>query len=155
MMREERKGERTIEVLLVEDDEADAELTRELLQETRLNMSISTVQDGEMALDHLRNSRNFAWSARPDLIILDLNMPRKDGRELLAELKSDPELRRLPVVVLTTSEDERDVERCYDLGASAFLSKPSGFDRFNRLVQAFVSFWFTEVRYPGTNRRGE
>lgn len=140
-----------ITILLVDDDRDDRLLARRALSKGRLANDIYEVEDGEELMDYLR--RKGAYSApetspAPGLILLDLNMPRKDGREALREIKSDPALRRIPVVVLTTSEAERDVVESYDLGVNAFVSKPVTFEELSHAVQVLGNFWFEIVKLP-------
>lgn len=141
---------RPIEILLVEDNEGDVRLTREALQEAKVRNNLAVVRDGQEALDYLRRpSEDGDKPPRPDLILLDLNLPRKDGREVLAELKSDPALRRLPVVVLTTSSSEKDILESYDLHANCYITKPVDLDQFINVVTHIEDFWLTIVKLPG------
>lgn len=137
-----------IDILLVEDDPADVLLTREVLQRGKDFNSLSVAKDGVEALAMLRGESEEKLPGTPDLILLDLNMPRMNGREFLTELKSDPALKRLPVVVLTTSDAERDVVSSYELHASCFVTKPVDLDQFTRVVSAIQDFWFAVVRFP-------
>jgi CheY-like chemotaxis protein len=137
-----------IKILLVEDDPGDVLITTEALEHTKLLHRLDTVADGEAALDFLHRRPPYEDASRPDLILLDLNLPRRDGREVLAEVKSDPGLRTIPVVVLSTSEAEEDILRSYDLHANAYVSKPVGFDAFVRIVQQIDDFFLTVVRLP-------
>ncbi|HEV7720907.1 MAG TPA: response regulator [Iamia sp.] len=139
---------RPIDILLVEDDPGDVLITREALEHSKVTNRLSTVGDGEQALAYLRHQGEHADATRPDLILLDLNLPRCDGREVLAEVKNDPDLRRIPIVVLTTSQAEEDILRSYDLHANAFVSKPVDFDRFVEVVRQIDEFFFTVVRLP-------
>lgn len=138
-----------IELLLVEDSEPDVRLTREALKEAKMWNNLWVVEDGVEAIEFLRRSGRYADSPRPDLILLDLNLPRKDGRQVLLEIKADPSLRRIPVVVLTTSRDEADVLRAYDLHANCYITKPVDFNRFMEVVRSIEDFWLTVVRLPG------
>jgi len=138
----------TIEVLLVEDDPGDVELTQESLLDSKLKINQTVVNDGVEALDYLRKQNGYAKATRPDLILLDLNMPRKDGREVLAELKMDDNLKTIPVVVLTTSEADQDILKSYGLGCNCYVTKPVGLEQFSRVIQTIESFWFTVVRLP-------
>jgi len=142
-----------ISVLLVEDNPADADLTRETLDECRLRLALSVASDGEEAMDFLRLRGRFAGERRPDLVLLDLNLPRKDGREVLAEMKADPELRSIPVVVLTSSQAERDVAQSYALGANCYVAKPVDLRAFQRIVRGLEEFWFTVVKLPPATER--
>ena len=136
------------EILLIEDNEGDAVLTEEALLESRIRISLHTVHDGVEALAFLRRSGAFKDAVRPDLILLDLNMPRMDGREFLQIAKRDPELSSIPVVVLTTSEAEQDIVESYALQASCFVTKPVDFKQFQKIVRELSEFWFTVVRLP-------
>ena len=141
---------RPIEVLLVEDDEGDVLMTREALDEGKVFNRLSVVGDGVEAIAYLRREQPYADATRPDLVLLDLNLPRRDGRQVLAEVKTDPDLRRIPIVVLTTSEAEEDVLRSYDLHANAYVTKPVDFDRFVEVIRQIDDFWISVVRLPGT-----
>ena len=137
-----------IQVLLVEDNPGDVELTVEALEESKLLINLSVAGDGEQALRFLKRQGEYADAPLPDLILLDLNMPRMDGREVLAQIKQDEKLHRIPVVVLTTSEAEHDILLTYDLHANCYITKPVDFDQFTRVVQAIEGFWFTVVKLP-------
>lgn len=137
-----------LDVLLVEDDEDDVRLTREALRDSKVIVSMTVASDGEQALQRLRREGPFADAPRPDLILLDLNLPRLSGREVIAELKKDPELKLIPVVVLTTSEADSDIVKCYDLGANCYITKPVNFDQFRRIVKAIDEFWLEIVKLP-------
>ncbi len=137
-----------IEILLIEDNAGDARLAEEALKESKVRNKLHHVRDGVEAMQFLQRRQEYAHVPPPDLILLDLNLPRKDGREVLAEIKEDPELRLIPVVVLTTSEAERDLLKSYDLHANAFVVKPIDLDRFIEIVQTIESFWFTVVKLP-------
>jgi CheY-like chemotaxis protein len=141
-----------IEILLVEDNPADVRLTREALKEAKVVNRLSVVTDGEEAMAFLRRQGRHAEAPRPDLILLDLNLPRKDGREVLAEVKEDESLRSIPVVILTTSKSEEDVLRTYDLHANCFISKPVGLEQFLRVVESIEDFWLSVVRLPADKR---
>lgn len=136
------------EVLLVEDDPGDIELTRSALKQNKLKISLSVAEDGEQALDFLRRKGKYANAPRPDLILLDLNMPRKDGREVLAEIKKDESLKTIPVVVLTTSNADTDVIKSYELGCNCYATKPVGFKEFCGIIKEIEEFWFTIVKLP-------
>jgi CheY-like chemotaxis protein len=138
-----------IEILLVEDDPGDVLMTREAFQDHKVQNNLHVVSDGVEALNYLRGEGEFAERLRPDLILLDLNLPLKDGREVLAEVKADERLRRIPIVVLTTSEAEEDVLRSYDLHANAYITKPVDFDRFVDVVKHIDEFFVSVVRLPG------
>lgn len=137
-----------IEILLVEDNEGDARLAIEALKDSKVRNNLYYVKDGVEAMAFLQRQGEHAGMPPPDLILLDLNLPRKDGREVLAEIKEDPELRMIPVVVLTTSQAERDLAETYGLHANAFITKPLDLDRFVEVVQAIENFWFTIVKLP-------
>jgi CheY-like chemotaxis protein len=141
--------DRAIEVLLVEDNLGDVELTTLALEESRLSIHLSVVGDGADALDFLhRQHQRYANAPHPDLILLDLNLPKKSGYEVLAAIKNDEALKRIPVVVLTTSQSEEDILRAYNLYASGYISKPARFDRFVQVVQSIEDFWFATVKLP-------
>ena len=139
---------RVVDILLVEDDPGDVELTREGLAEGKMLAHLHTVDDGIKALRFLRREQPYGDAVRPDIILLDLNLPRMDGRETLKEIKADARLRSIPVVVLTTSEAEVDILTSYDLGASCYIAKPVGFDEFMKVVRSLEDFWFTIVKMP-------
>ena len=139
---------RSVDVLLVEDDPADVELTREGLKDSKMLVHLDTVDDGIKAMQYLRREAPYTDASRPDLIILDLNLPRKDGREVLKELKNDEALRTIPVVVLTTSQDAWDIQRCYEWGANCWITKPIGLKEFIKIVETIQDFWFTVVKLP-------
>jgi CheY-like chemotaxis protein len=141
---------RPVEILLVEDSPSDTDLTLEALKDFKLRNHVSTVEDGVLALQYLRRQGDYALVPRPDLILLDLNLPRKDGREVLAEIKADPELRSIPVVVLTTSHAEQDVQRAYHLNANCYITKPVDFNQFLEVVRSIESFWLCVVTLPQT-----
>jgi CheY-like chemotaxis protein len=138
----------SIEVLLVEDDPGDVVLIQEAFADNKVRNRLHVVSDGVDALRFLRQEDEFADVPRPDLILLDLNLPRKDGREVLAEVKGDPELRSIPVVVLTTSKAEEDILRSYDLHANAYVTKPVDFNRFIEVVRQIDEFFVTVVKLP-------
>ncbi len=139
---------RPIEILLVEDSPSDAELTREALHEGRVINNLQVVSDGEQALAFLRRQGSYQSAPRPDLILLDLNLPRKDGREVLSEIKADQSLRRIPVVVLTTSQEESDVITVYGLNANCYITKPVDLEQFIHVVQCVDNFWLNIVTLP-------
>jgi len=139
---------RQIEVLLVEDDPGDVLMTKEAFEDYKLSNQLHVVNDGAEAMDFLRREGAHADAPRPDLVLLDLNLPRMDGREVLQAIKSDPALASIPVVVLTTSEAEEDVLRSYDLHANAYVTKPVDFDRFIQVVRQIDEFFVTVVRLP-------
>ena len=139
---------KTIDILLVEDDPGDVRLTREALKEGKVLNSLHVVGDGIEALAFLRHEGQYANIPHPDIILLDLNLPRMDGRELLATIKTDPNLLRIPVVILTTSRSEEDILKSYDLHANCFISKPVGMEQFIKVVKSMEEFWFTIVKLP-------
>jgi CheY-like chemotaxis protein len=141
---------RAIEILLVEDNPGDVDLAREALKGAKVRNEIHVVADGVEALQFLRRQGRFAEAHRPDLILLDLNLPRKDGREVLKEIKADHELRRIPVVVLTTSKLEQDVLKAYDLHANCYIIKPVDFLQFMHIIQTIEGFWLSVVRLPSS-----
>ena len=144
---------RPIEILLVEDNPGDVELTREAIENSKLLNKMRVVEDGEAALAFLRREGSYADAPRPDLILLDLNLPKLDGRELLAEIKADENLRRIPVVVLTTSRAEEDVLKSYNLHANCYITKPIGFNEFAKVVKAIKEFWLNIVLLPPNGGR--
>lgn len=137
-----------IEVLLVEDDPGDVVMTREAFEDNKVRNTLHVVSDGVEAMAFLRCEGEYASTPRPDIVLLDLNLPRKDGREVLAEVKADPELCRIPIVVLTTSEAEEDILRSYSLHANAYVTKPVDFDQFIRVVRQIDEFFVTVVKLP-------
>ena len=145
---------RPIEILLVEDNPGDVRLTEEALKEGKVNNNLCVVNDGLEALAFLRREGQFAEAVRPDLILLDLNLPKMDGRELLAEVKADENLKRIPVVVLTTSKAEEDIIKTYNLHANCYITKPVDLDQFIDVVNSIENFWMTIVILPpnGTTR---
>jgi CheY-like chemotaxis protein len=142
---------RPIEILLVEDNPGDARLTREALREGKIRNNLHHARDGVEALAYLRREGEHAKAAIPDLVLLDLNLPRKDGREVLAEMKQDARLRTIPVVVLTTSEAESDIVRSYELHANCYITKPVGLEQFIAIVREIESFWLAVVTLPNRN----
>jgi CheY-like chemotaxis protein len=143
-----RDATQPIEILLVEDNPGDADLARVALGRSEVPNTLSVVDDGEKAMDYLRREGAYPGVPRPDLILLDLNLPRKDGREVLAEVKVDPSLKRIPVVILTTSHAEEDVLRSYDLHANCYITKPIDLSQFRRVVKSIEDFWLTVVLLP-------
>ena len=137
-----------IEILLVEDSPSDIDLTREALEDTRVRNNLSVVTDGVEALAFLRREGKYADAPHPDLILLDLNLPKKDGREVLAEIKADEHLRRIPVVVLTSSQAEKDIAASYDLNANCYVTKPVDLEKFIVVVKSIDVFWLTVVTLP-------
>lgn len=139
---------RPIEILLVEDNPGDVRLIVESLKENKMRNRLDVVEDGEETLAFLRREGRYAQAPRPDLILLDLNLPKKDGRQVLAEIKADETFRRIPVVILTTSKAEEDILKAYDLNANCYITKPVGLDRFIKVVKSIKEFWLTIVKLP-------
>ena len=137
-----------IQVLLVEDNPGDARLAREALADSKLKLEVIEAHDGEAAIEILRNAHSVSGGRLPDLILLDLNLPRKDGREVLAEIKNSPEWKHIPVVVLTSSKAEEDILATYQLHANSYISKPIDLSQMQRVVKEIKDFWFTIVRLP-------
>ena len=149
--REERKM--SSEVFLVEDSPGDIRLTRDALVETNPGVNVSVATDGAEALAFLRHEGEFVDSPEPDLILLDLNLPKMDGRQVLAEIKQDERLRSIPTIILTTSAAEADIVKSYQLQANAYLSKPVQLDAFESLIKSISDFWLTKVKLPRRGRR--
>ena len=143
-----RKGEEPVEILLVEDNPGDYRLTKEALREGKVYNNLHWAQDGVDAVDFLKRRGKYADAPRPDIILLDLNLPKKDGREVLHEIKQDENLRSIPVVILTTSKAEEDVLKSYDLHANCYVTKPVDLDKFIVVVQSIDRFWLTVVTLP-------
>jgi two-component system, chemotaxis family, response regulator Rcp1 len=139
---------RAVQILIVEDNPADARLVREVMRDSKVLNEIHWVPDGVEALAFLRGQGKYADAPRPNLIFLDLNMPRKDGREVLAEVKADERLKRIPIVVMTSSQAEEDVARAYDQHANCYVRKPIDFDQFHLVVKTLENFWFATVELP-------
>jgi CheY-like chemotaxis protein len=137
-----------IEILLVEDNPGDIRLTQEAFKEGKVSNEINVVNDGIEALAYLRQEGQYADVSRPDVILLDLNLPKKDGYEVLAEIKKDPDLRRIPVVILTTSEAERDILQTYYMHANCYITKPVDLDQFITVIKSIESFWLNVVKLP-------
>lgn len=137
-----------INILLVEDNPGDVELVREALSEGKLCNKLHVVSDGIEAIRFLRSRGEYADAPSPDVILLDLNLPRKNGREVLNEIKSDPKLQAIPVVVLTSSKEEEDIQRSYSLHANCYVTKPVDFEQFMKVVKSIEEFWFTVVKLP-------
>lgn len=142
------KNVRPVQILLVEDNPGDVGLTIEALKEAKVLNKLTVVKDGIEALSLLRRQGQHAHAARPDLILLDLNLPKKDGREVLAEIKADDNLKRIPVIILTTSENEQDVVKSYNLHANCYITKPLDLDRFIKVVKSIEDFWLGIVVLP-------
>jgi len=141
-------GAKLIEILLVEDSPSDAALTKEALEAGKIANNLNRVVDGVEAMEYLRRQGTFAKAPRPDLIMLDLNLPRKDGRDVLRELKGDPSLRTIPVIVLTTSRSDKDVLQSYELNANCYITKPVDFQHFIDVVKSIENFWLSVVTLP-------
>ncbi|MBX9257877.1 response regulator [Desmonostoc muscorum CCALA 125] len=137
-----------IEVLLVEDNPGDALLTRIALEDSKISIHLNVVEDGVEAMAFLRKQEKYVNAAHPDIVLLDLNLPKKDGREVLAEIKADENLKRIPVVVLTTSQAEEDIIKAYNLSANCYITKPVDFDQFVKIVKSIENFWFAIVKLP-------
>jgi CheY-like chemotaxis protein len=137
-----------IEILLVEDNPADVRLTQEVFKDCRILNNLHIAKDGIEAMDFLTRKGDFKDKPMPDLVLLDLNLPKKDGREVLADMKNDPELKKIPVIVLTTSEAEQDIVRSYNLGANCYITKPVDLNQFIRVVHGIEDFWLTIVKLP-------
>jgi len=143
---------RAVEILLVDDNPGDVRLTLEAFKEGKLTNTVSVAGDGVEAMEFLRRQGKFVRAVRPDLVLLDLNMPKKDGREVLEEIKSDPQLRRIPVVVLTTSKAEGDILKSYDLHVNCYIQKPVDYNEFIKVLRLIEDFWFTAVVLPSNGR---
>jgi CheY-like chemotaxis protein len=143
---------RPIEILLVEDSPSDTDLTLEALKDFKVRNNVNVVEDGVLALQFLRHQAPYSAAPRPDMIMLDLNLPRKDGREVLAEIKADDDLKTIPIVVLTTSRAEQDVLRAYQLNANCYINKPVDFNQFLDVVKSIESFWLFVVTLPPVPR---
>lgn len=139
---------RTVDVLLVEDSKADADLVREAIEGGKLIVNLNVVRDGEEAMDYLRRQGRFHDAPRPDLVLLDLNLPKKDGREVLREVKADADLCLIPIVVLTTSSADEDILQSYQLHANAYIAKPVEFESFVKIVNQVTEFWLSIVVLP-------
>jgi chemotaxis family two-component system response regulator Rcp1 len=139
---------KNIEILLVEDNPADIRLAQEAFKDAKVHNILYTVEDGEEAMAFLRREGKYADASRPDLILLDLNLPKKDGREVLAEIKTDEHLKLIPVVILTVSKDEEDILKTYNLHANCYITKPIDFEQFMKVVKTIEEFWLTIVKLP-------
>lgn len=143
-----RTMSKSVEILLVEDSKGDVGLIEEVFEDAKIGNTLHIVEDGEEAIAFLRGEGQFSESPRPDIILLDLNLPKKDGREVLEEVKSDDELKNIPVVILTTSKAEEDILKSYNLHANAYITKPVDFDQFIKVVKSIESFWLEIVKLP-------
>jgi CheY-like chemotaxis protein len=139
---------KAIDVLLVEDNPSDVRLTEETLKESKVKINLSVVIDGQEATDFLHKNGRFTDAPRPDVILLDLNLPKKDGREVLKEIKEDPKLKCIPIVIITSSKAEEDVVKTYNLHANCYITKPINLEQFSKIVRAIEEFWFTIVKLP-------
>jgi len=139
---------RPIEILLVEDNPADVRMTVEILKETKVRNTVTVAGDGNVAMDLLRRVGKYTQAVQPDLILLDLNLPKKDGKQVLAEIKADPILRRIPVVILTSSSAEEDIVKSYSLYANCYVTKPVDLEQFVKVVKSIEDFWLTIVKLP-------
>ncbi len=139
---------KSVQMLLVEDNPGDVRLTKETLRDAKVLLNLNVVGDGVEAMAFLRREGKYTSAPRPDLVLLDLNLPRKDGREVLAEIKQDPDLKRIPVVVLTISNAEEDILKSYNLYANAYVTKPLSLEQFAKITKAIKDFWFTVVKLP-------
>ena len=139
---------RPIEILLVEDNPGDARLAQEAMKEAKVKNNLHWVEDGVQAMSFLRNEEGYEEAPRPDVVLLDLNLPKKDGREVLSEIKSDNQLKNIPVVILTVSKDEEDILKSYDLHANCYITKPLDLDSFLEVVRSIEDFWLTIVKLP-------
>ena len=142
---------KAVEILLVEDDAGDIDLTKEALEDSKLHFNLNVARDGVEAIAYLNREGRYADCPQPDLILLDLNLPRKNGREVLQDIKSNDNLKFIPVVVLTTSDTDEDVLNSYGLGANCYVNKPLGMEEFTEIVRAIEDFWFTIVKLPRRN----
>lgn len=147
-MENEAATYRMINILLVEDNPADVNMMRETLEESEVAATLHVVSDGEEAMAFLHRQGEFAAAPRPDLVLLDIGLPKKNGLEVLAEIKGDPALRRIPVIMLTTSKAEEDILRSYDLHANSYITKPVHLDGFLQMVRLIKEFWFGTVKLP-------
>ena len=141
-----------VDILLVEDNEGDARLAKEAMRDSKIRNTLHHVTDGEDAMTFLRKAGKHCEAPRPDLILLDLNLPKKDGRQVLAEIKGDESLRRIPVVILTVSSAEEDILKTYNLHANCYITKPIDLDQFMKVVRSVEDFWLTIVKLPNSER---
>jgi len=138
-----------VEILLVEDDEGDVQLTQELFLDGKVRNRLNVVDDGVKAMAYLRGLGDYKNSARPDVVLLDLNLPKKDGREVLSEIRNDPKLKQIPVVILTASQAEEDILKAYNLNVNCYITKPVDLEKFLRVLRSIDEFWLTIVKIPG------
>jgi CheY-like chemotaxis protein len=151
-MNQENTNWRPVEILLVEDNPGDVELTQEALAEAKVSNRLHVADDGAKAIDFLFKRGEYAAAPRPDIVLLDLNLPKKDGRQVLAEIKTDPRLSGIPVVILTTSQADEDIIRSYQLHANCYINKPVDFKQFLKVVKSIEEFWLTVVKLPNGKR---
>lgn len=144
---------RPVDILLVEDNPGDIRLTREALKDGKLRNTLNVVMDGEEAIHYLKRRDKFSGATLPDIILLDLNLPKKDGREVLAEIKSDPELQSIPVIILTTSSAQQDINNTYLHHANCYIMKPVDFNQFITVIRSIEDFWLTIVKLPGKDKK--
>jgi chemotaxis family two-component system response regulator Rcp1 len=144
------KWSRPVEILLVDDNPADVALTQEAFEDNKLCNNLSVVNNGVEAMDYLHRNGQYGSAPRPDIILLDLNMPKKDGREVLAEIKADDDLKYIPVVIMTVSKDDKDILESYRLHANCYIKKPVKFTEFVEVVRSLENFWFSVVTLPPT-----
>jgi chemotaxis family two-component system response regulator Rcp1 len=144
----QQDNSKLVDILLVEDNEGDARLAKEAMRDSKIRNTLHHVSDGEEAMAFLRKEGQYAKAPRPDLVLLDLNLPKKDGRQVLAEIKNDDELKRIPVVILTVSSAEEDILKSYNLHANCFITKPIDLSQFMKVVRSVEDFWLTIVRLP-------
>jgi CheY-like chemotaxis protein len=150
-----QKVGRPVEILLVEDNEGDVGLVEEVFEEAKIRNILHVAEDGEEAMQFLHQEGKFEDVPRPDIILLDLNLPIKDGREVLAEIKSDNNLKRIPVVILTTSNAEKDIIQMYDLHANSYITKPVDFDQFIKVIKSIEDFWLEVVKLPPNGKKSQ
>jgi len=143
---------RPVQMLLVEDNPGDVRLTKETLRDSKIMVNLHVVGDGMEAMAFLRKESKYANAPRPDIVLLDLNLPKKDGREVLAEIKQDPDLKRIPVVILTISNGQEDILKSYNLHANAYVTKPLNLEQFAKIVKAIEDFWLTVVKLPPSGK---
>ncbi|MCB0317554.1 MAG: response regulator [Bdellovibrionales bacterium] len=137
-----------INILLVEDDPGDVKLTKRILEKSKLHLTLHVVDDGEKAIDYLKKQGEHSEASTPDLVLLDINLPKKDGMEVLKEIREDSRLTHMPVVILTTSKDQEDIAKSYKLHANCFVTKPVDLSQFTKVVQSIENFWLTVVKLP-------
>jgi chemotaxis family two-component system response regulator Rcp1 len=148
MKTSRRNPDKPIDILLVEDNPADVRLTQEAFKETKIRTTLHVVRDGAEATDFLKNQGRFTATPRPDMILLDLNLPKKDGRQVLAELKNNPDFKRIPIVILTTSSAEEDILDTYNHHANCYITKPADLDEFIKVIKQIEQFWLSVVQLP-------